>query len=1141
MDQNDAPEGRAAHGLPGNCFERIVRSAARLLDAPAALLVLGEDGDLAVRVAVGLEPDAAGALLPLCTRLVGAGGPQRLDAPDLPPLAGLGLLAGLPVRAPDGRPAGALCLLDRAERMLTPDDWQALEDAAVWVESMLSTIHLHQALDRQHRAEAALRASEQRYRSVVEHVSEVIFQADADGRWVFLNPAWSDITGIPIDGALGRPFLDFVYPDDRPRAAQLFHPLIEHVQELVRHELRYLTAGGDFCWVDLCARLMRDETGGVVGISGTLVDITARKHVETELRKISLIASKTENCVIITDAEGRTEWVNDSFTRVTGYTLEDLRGRKPGEVLQGELTDREVVQRISAALDAGEPVSEELLNYRKDGSICWIAMQITPILDANGAVERFVAVQSDITERKRTEEALRESQHFIQRVADAIPQILYVFDLAEQRSIYINREIQKLLGYSAEQIRAMGPALFPAIMHPDDLPRWSAHLLRFAGAQDRDALDLECRVRHADGSWRWLYCRETVFVRDRDGTPRQVLGSAQDITDRKDAEEQLRSSEQRNRALLNAVPDLMFRVSHDGVFLDYKGARSVDLMAPPSEFLGRRITDVMPPDVARRSLQVITQALQTGAVQVYEYQLPIGPSLRDYEARVVASGTRETLLIVRDITDRKTVERMKNEFVSTVSHELRTPLTSIRGALGLVAGGVAGELPKQARSMIEIAHKNSERLVRLINDILDMEKIESGKIVFNLRPQELLPLVEQAVESNRDYAAQFGVTLELAAHGDLAGALVNVDGDRLVQVLTNLISNAAKFSPSGAVVTVAAERRGDLLRMSVVDHGPGIPAEFHSRMFQKFAQADSSSTRRQGGTGLGLSIARTIVERLGGQISFTTAPDRGTTFAVDLPEWREAHALVSVLVRDEQRVLICEDEHDIAVLLQRLLDDAGFQTDVAYTAGQARRLLSERRYCAMTLDLGLPGEDGLRLVGELRADPRTQALPIVIVSARPGQGPEIQGDAFAIVDWLEKPIDAGRLISAVESAAGTASPRRPQVLHIEDDVDMAQVTRSILAPVADVTSASGLRTARELLAVQHFDLVVLDLSLPDGSGLEVLPLLSGPDGQSIPVVVFSALDAGADVARRVGATLVKSRTSNQELQATITALIGSKK
>jgi signal transduction histidine kinase len=238
--------------------------------------------------------------------------------------------------------------------------------------------------------------------------------------------------------------------------------------------------------------------------------------------------------------------------------------------------------------------------------------------------------------------------------------------------------------------------------------------------------------------------------------------------------------------------------------------------------------------------------------------------------------------MVRDITERKKIERMKAEFVSTVSHELRTPLTSIRGSLGLIMAGVAGALPEQARELVGIAHKNSDRLTRLINDILDMERIESGKMRFDLKPQHLMPIVEQAVEAIRGYGQELGVGFEIVA--SQPAARVNVDADRLLQVLANLLSNAAKFSPRASRVEVAVSgAAGNKVRVAVADRGPGIPEEFRGGIFQKFSQADASDTRAKGGSGLGLSISKAIVEKLGGEIAFESIAGMGTTFYVDLP------------------------------------------------------------------------------------------------------------------------------------------------------------------------------------------------------------------------------------------------------------------
>lgn len=250
-------------------------------------------------------------------------------------------------------------------------------------------------------------------------------------------------------------------------------------------------------------------------------------------------------------------------------------------------------------------------------------------------------------------------------------------------------------------------------------------------------------------------------------------------------------------------------------------------------------------------------------------------------SKMMVAGQPMFTGIVRDITERRAVEKTHSEFIATVSHELRTPLTSIKASLGLIKSGVAGSLPESVQKMFAIAYANSERLVLLINDILDLEKVEAGKMDLRMAPVDLGTMLGEAIEAYREYGRERGISFVLS--GDLPGAVVEGDYDRLMQVLANVMSNAAKFSPDGERVDLKLSRLTDSFRIEVADRGPGIPVAFRRRIFQRFAQADSSSTRQKGGTGLGLSIAKGIVDQHGGTLGFTSEVGTGTTFYIELP------------------------------------------------------------------------------------------------------------------------------------------------------------------------------------------------------------------------------------------------------------------
>ncbi len=349
-------------------------------------------------------------------------------------------------------------------------------------------------------------------------------------------------------------------------------------------------------------------------------------------------------------------------------------------------------------------------------------------------------------------------------------------------------------------------------------------------------------------------------------------------------------------------------------------------------------------------------------------------------SRVEGSGDDEGkfdfVASIRDISARKQAERMKTEFVSTVSHELRTPLTSIGGSLGLVMGGAAGPLEEKTRRLIGIAHSNCERLIRLINDILDIEKIESGKMEFAVRRMQVGSLVRRTREAMIGFAEQHGVVVTT----DMPPwpLCIMGDPDRLEQLVTNLLSNAIKHSPEGGVVELFCMQEAGRARIEIRDRGAGIPLAFRQRIFEKFAMADASDSRAKGGTGLGLSIAREIARRHGGEIGFADREGGGTVFYLDLPLAIASEIEPETVDASLPLVLHLDDDSDCLSVVSSVLANRATVVP-AHTLHDARLIAAKGGLAAVIVDIGLGDESGLDFVLECRAAyPR---LPIVLFTA----------------------------------------------------------------------------------------------------------------------------------------------------------------
>jgi PAS domain S-box-containing protein len=351
----------------------------------------------------------------------------------------------------------------------------------------------------------------------------------------------------------------------------------------------------------------------------------------------------------------------------------------------------------------------------------------------------------------------------------------------------------------------------------------------------------------------------------------------------------VRQSGQRINAIIESAQDAFIGVDLKGCVIDWNSQAEQMFGWSRDEVIGRSLGVLVIPERFLASFEKAVRMINAGGhVEVLERrvervlqnrggsEIPVEMSAK----LVVGSGADFFSIFVRDISLRKKVEQMKNELVATVSHELRTPLTSMRASLSLLESGAVEGVPEDAMELIGIAHRHCERLVRMVNDMLDVEKVESGNVNLVRVEQDVAPILRDAVAAMQGHAHQAGVRIEVA--GTLTGVRAEVDGDRLTQVITNLVSNAIKFSPPGSAVEVALERHGDGLRIAVLDRGPGIPAAFRGRIFQRFAQSEDEAGRRQG-SGLGLSISKNIVEEHGGRIGFADRPGGGTVFHVDLP------------------------------------------------------------------------------------------------------------------------------------------------------------------------------------------------------------------------------------------------------------------
>jgi PAS domain S-box-containing protein len=568
---------------------------------------------------------------------------------------------------------------------------------------------------------------------------------------------------------------------------------------------------------------------------------------------------------------------------------------------------------------------------------------------------------------------LRRSRSWLRTIMDGVAEAVVSFD-ATGTIHFANAAAEATFGAESDGL------LHKSIVTLIDGIDWDRAARRVGVVADDEKTVLGDRVelpgRRRNGQ---LFPLEVVITAARVNDETAFVAIGRDLTERNRAETALRESESRFRAI--------FEGAGTGIVLTALDGRLVDVNPAFAEMVGYSIEELRQLDPSmliddaksRADYEPLLKSLRSGHRSRYrrEVQLRRRDGSELWVAATVSAvpgseaGGVLGVVMVSDISRRKEIERFKDEFVSVVGHEMRTPLTSIRGALGLIDAGALGEIPAEASQMISVAISNTDRLVRLINDTLDTERMEAGRSELDLAAVSGASLVQQALSVVKATADAAEITFSC----ELADVRVWADADRIVQTLVNLFGNAIKFSPRAAEIRVAVSGDGQLAEFRVSDRGRGIPPDQLETVFERFRQVDGSDAREKGGTGLGLAIARGIVEQHGGQIWAESGEGVGTTFHFTLPLANQPTTLAP------GDVLVVEDDVQVATALCEALQDRYGTTRVARSAEEAIVAIRQSPPRIIVLDLVLPGADGVAVIDDIRDDPELAATPIIIYSA----------------------------------------------------------------------------------------------------------------------------------------------------------------
>ena len=900
--------------------------------------------------------------------------------------------------------------------------------------------------------ERALREATEEARRGRERVQRMLSSAlvgiavsTAEGRVVEANDAWLALVGRTREelerGDIRR---ELVVPAEDLEKSRRIAVRVDAEGGIASLEATLLHADGEKIPVLLSSA--RLEGGQRIGF---VLDLRERKRAERALQeseaRFHSMAEASPMMLWVTEPDGSCSYLNPRWYEFTGQTPEQALGFGWLDAVHPD--DRDRAAREFA--DANARVVGHRLEYRlrrRDGAWRWTIDAAAPRFDAGGGFRGFVGSVIDITERREAEDALRASEQRYRRLAEAIPQIAWEAD-ADGRVVYLNRRWYELTGRTGGS-----PEGWLESVHPDDRERCIGAWTRSVATGE--PYEVECRYPvSGDGCHRW-YLARALPVQDEEGRVVRWFGTATDIEDKKRVEGAIRESERRLQEVADAMPQIVWTGTSDGK-RDYYNRRWYDLTGLTREgAVEEQWHTVLHPDDRDTVLDAWREAVERGRAYEIEcrYWVPSESAYRWYLSRALPQRDAEGRVVrwigtSTDIDDKKRLEherenlleaeraargevvragRLKDEFLATLSHELRTPLNAILGWAQLLRGGSVGGA--DLRQGLEVIERNARTQSRLISDLLDVNRIVSGRLRLDLQPVDVAEVAAAAVEALEPQAEEKGVALEV----ELArpGPQVRGDPARLEQVVWNLVSNALKFTPGGGSVRVSLEGVDGRAVLAVDDDGKGISPEFLPHLFERFSQGDPSITRRHGGLGLGLSIVKQLVELHGGTVrAHSDGEGRGARFVVELPTAAASPAPHEADARDEPaeeeappldlsglRVLVVDDEVDARELARRVLEAAGARVETAAGAEEALALIASFRPEVVVSDIGMPGEDGYRLLPRLRAR-ADGALPAVALTAFVRSEDRTRARHAGFDEHVGKPLEPARLLAAIARAA----------------------------------------------------------------------------------------------------------------------------